>query len=284
MKNRNASTTNHHKPLQTLTNKQFATVRVRSCSFVVLVLCSTIVLAGMVFGLPQAANGQTSAIERAVEDDPYADPFEGTSVVIEKKEALRDPMAKWNRGVFTFNDFIYFNLLRPAAKGYKSIIPKFIRRAVRNFFMNLQEPVYLINSILQKKPDDARLAISRFLVNSTAGVGGLGRPMKDRPESSKRTFDQTFAKWGVAPGVYVVWPFIGPSTFLRGTLGWGFEEAMDATNYAGAGVGAASSVLETTNETSFQLGAYEDFKKYAVDPYASLKDIYEKRIQKRAKE
>lgn len=241
-------------------------------------------LALIMIGVVPPAMSQVVTEDRIVEDDPYADPFEGTSVVVEKKKVLRDPMERWNRGVFTFNDFIYFNVLRPATKGYKAIIPKFIRKAVRNFFMNLLEPVYFVNSILQKKPDDAQRAAKRFLVNSTVGIGGLAAPMKDRPDSSKRTFDQTFAKWGVGPGVYVVWPFVGPSSFLRGTLGWGFEEAMDATNYSGAGVGAASSVLETVNETSFQLGAYEDFKKYAVDPYASLKDIYEKRIQKRARE
>ncbi len=220
----------------------------------------------------------------APEDDPYADPFAGAAVATKSIPTLADPAEGWNRRVFGFNDFVYFQFLKPVSTGYKSVVPKFARRAIRNFFANLQEPVYFLNSVLQNKPGDAQIAMRRFLVNSTVGVGGLGTPIKDRPDSSKRTFDQTFAKWGISPGAYVVWPFVGSSSFLRATAAWAGDEAMNPFNYGDAGTAAGASVGKTVNETSFQLGTYEDFKKYAVDPYASLKDIYEKRIHKKEME
>lgn len=220
----------------------------------------------------------------AAEDDPYVDPFEGTTSGTRKIETLRDPLEKWNRRVYRFNDKFYFVVLKPATRGYRTVVPKVLRRTLRNFFGNLLEPVYFVNSVLQGKSRDASSTLSRFVVNSTVGVGGLFVPMKNRSEESKRNFDQTFAKWGVKPGIYVVWPFIGSSSLLRGTIGLAGEEAMDPFNYAGAGVGAGSSILETVNTTSFQLGAYEDFKKYTVDSYSSLKDIYEKNIHKKALE
>lgn len=218
------------------------------------------------------------------EDDPYSDPFEGTTLKVETQMVLADPMHRLNRGMFKFNDALYFNLLRPATRGYAAVTPKLFRRSIRNFFQNIQEPLYFLNSLLQRNIHDAQGAFTRFLVHSTVGLGGLRDPIIKREDTARRSFDQTFSKWGWRPGVYVVWPLVGPSSFLRGTIGLIGEEAMDPLNYTSAGAAAGSSALETVNETSFQLGAYEDFKKYTVDGYASLKDIYEKKIYKRARE
>lgn len=239
------------------------------------------------FGENRAAPAGSTAVGGAAgsaEEDPYLDPFEGKSLESQKKTALSDPWEKLNRKIYGFNDFFYFNMLKPASRGYKTVVPRFVRKSVRNFFTNILEPVYFLNSVLQRKPKDAQAAFRRFLVNSTVGVGGLFDPAKKPAEPMKRSFDQTFAKWGARPGFYIVWPLAGSSSFLRGTFGLVGEKAMDPFNYGGTGVAAGSSVLESVNETSFQIGAYEDVKKYSVDSYSALKDIYEKQIYKKSRE
>ena len=245
----------------------------------------SVFLCGIFFSVaPAYCEGEPSVSGGAAEEDPYLDPFEGKALESQKKTELADPLEKLNRNIYGINDFFYFNVLKPAAGGYKSVTPRIIRKSVRNFFTNILEPVYFLNSILQRKPEDAQSAFRRFLVNSTIGIGGLFDPAKKPTEPMKRSFDQTFAKWGARPGFYIVWPLVGSSSFLRGTFGLIGEKAMDPFNYGRTGVAVGSSVLESVNETSFQIGAYEDVKKYSVDSYSALKDIYEKQIYKKSQE
>lgn len=214
------------------------------------------------------------------EDDPFdVEPH----AIIEQKATLTDPIYRFNRKMFRFNDRFYFRVLKPAAVGFKRVAPMPVRKSIRNFFMNLYEPVYFVNSLLQARPKDAGISLTRFVVNSTLGICGLFDPAKQKMEPVRRTFDQTFTKWGIKPGFYIAWPLIGPCS-VRGTFSMAGEKAMDPFNYGGVGLGFASSVGEITNETTFQIGAYEDIKKYSVDGYSAFKDIYEKKIHKKARE
>ena len=232
----------------------------------------------LIFLVPAMA--MPAAAQPPNEVELFADPFEDGDVVSQQTNTISDPLYKFNRKAVRFNDRFYFKILRPTALGYKAVFPDGFRRSVRNFFMNLQEPIYFVNSLLQGRVDDAGAALTRLVVNSTVGFGGLADPVKKRTDSMKHTFDQTFAKWGFQPGFYIVWPFLGSSS-VRGTIGLIGEEALDPTNYAGAGAAIGSSVTETVNETSYQVGTYEDIKKYSVNTYAALKDIYEKRSTRR---
>lgn len=239
-------------------------------------------IAALVALLPAPALAQDVSNSASMEE-LEADPFAESSKEVETPRALADPMVRVNRKVFKFNDVFYFKVLRPATRGYKAVMPQPARKCVRNFFANLLEPVYFVNSILQGKPRDAQAAFTRFVVHSTVGIGGLLGPAIQRPETGKRNFDQTLAKWRVKPGMYIVWPIVGPSS-VRGMFGFAAEEAMDPFNYGSAGLAAGASALESVNETSFQLGAYEDMKKYSLDTYTALKDIYEKKIHKKTQE
>jgi len=53
----------------------------------------------------------------------------------------------------------------------------------------------------------------RFLLNSTVGLAGLFDPATPAGlEFNDEDFGQTFGKWGMKPGPYIVWPVLGPST------------------------------------------------------------------------
>jgi len=94
----------------------------------------------------------------------------------EEVVTVADPLEPFNRAVFHFNDKLYFWFLKPAARGYNYVFPEDFRICVRNFFVNLLFPVRFVNSILQGNFRGAGIELSRFMVNSTLGLGGLFDP------------------------------------------------------------------------------------------------------------
>lgn len=131
--------------------------------------------------------------------------------------AETDPWEKTNRRVHAFNKGLDRWVVKPAAVGYRTVVPKPGRTAVSNAFGNYGEPSNFLNSVLQGKFAQAFRTLDRFILNSTLGVGGitdvatnLGRP------SEPEDFGQTLARWGVKSGPYLVLPLFGPSTLRDG--------------------------------------------------------------------
>lgn len=52
-----------------------------------------------------------------------------------------DPWEPINRGVFTVNHNLDKVTLKPVAKGYRQVMPTFVRRSVGNFFASLRTPL-----------------------------------------------------------------------------------------------------------------------------------------------
>lgn len=131
-------------------------------------------------------------------------------------EAAGDPLEQLNRRVLVVNYVADRAVLRPAATAYRAL-PAFLRDRVRNVLDNLEEPRTAVNQLLQGKPRAAVSDAVRFLVNTTAGVGGLFDPATaaglDRHDED---FGQTLALWGVPSGPYLEIPAIGPSTVRDG--------------------------------------------------------------------
>ena len=63
----------------------------------------------------------------------------------------RDPLERYNRSIYGFNETVDRYVLRPTAKGYQKITPQPVETGVYNFFDNLQEPLNIFNSLLQGK-------------------------------------------------------------------------------------------------------------------------------------
>lgn len=122
-----------------------------------------------------------------------------------------DPWEPLNRQIHGFNYGLDKVTLKPVAKAYEFIFPNWMRLGVTNFSRNLRAPLHVVNHLLQGKGGDALSETGRFVVNSTFGLGGLldiGTDMgiERKPED----FGQTFAKWGVPNGPFVVVPILGP--------------------------------------------------------------------------
>ena len=130
-----------------------------------------------------------------------------------------DPWEALNRPIHLFNGGLDRVTLKPIARGYQIVVPKFLRLGVTNFSRNLRAPLNIINHFLQGKVRDGFGQTGRFLMNTTFGIGGLldvatGEGLVQKNED----FGQTLAVWGVSNGPYVIIPFLGPSTLRDATM------------------------------------------------------------------
>lgn len=225
---------------------------------------------------------------KLAQEETFEDPFSGEDPFSPgSAPSLSDPLKPVNNAVFTFNDRFYFWILKPGNRAYENVTTPSIRGNVRNFFQNLREPRNFVNALLQGKWSDAHDAFGRFVFNSTFGIGGLFDVVKEDLPPVDRSSDQTLSKAGIPPGIYLVWPVAGPSS-PRGTVGLLADWVMDPLTWPfgvdddAVAIGATS--LRTVNEVSFTGSAYEDLKQYSIDPYNGLKNVYENRIAKKARE
>ncbi len=136
---------------------------------------------------------------------------------------ISDPLEGWNRFWFKFNDVMLLHVIKPIYTGYTTVTPQPVRTGISNAFHNLQTPVRLVNCVLQGRFGEAWVEFGRFIVNTTAGFGGVFDVAKQsKPlipvDNRDADFGQTLGVWGVGEGIYLVWPIAGPST-VRDTVG-----------------------------------------------------------------
>ena len=151
----------------------------------------------------------------ATEQHEYDDPFEG-----------------YNRAMFSFNYQVDKYVIKPVAEGYRAVTTPFIRERISSVIDNLKEPVSAGNHLLQADPEASVKSLSRFVINSTLGLVGMfdvaegwGLP-KD-----KTTFNETFAKWCIPQGPFIVLPLLGPST-PRAATGMALDFVFDPVYWA----------------------------------------------------
>ena len=239
---------------------------------------------------------ETGVPDDALPFDPFADEDGDPYADEEALQTVADPLAGFNRAMFTFNDKMYFWVLKPVAIGFRTVIPTPLRVGIKNFFFNLLMPVRFVNCLLQGKGEAAGGELSRFMVNSTIGLAGFLNPAQAFPELNPPEEDlgQTLGHYAVGNGFYIVWPLVGPST-LRDTVGAIGDWALNPISFmqlvnldAGALTSSTTNVaaygIRTVNDTTFRIGDYETLKNAALDPYEAFRDAYiQNRISKIAR-
>ncbi len=126
-----------------------------------------------------------------------------------------DPLVQINAQSFKVAQSVDQSLVAPVAFAYAEILPRPIRKGLRNFLRNLGEPVVFLNFVLQLKFDKAAETLGRFAINTTLGAGGLIDTAKRKPFNLPRRdngFANTLGYYGVKPGPYFYLPLIGPTT------------------------------------------------------------------------
>ncbi len=126
---------------------------------------------------------------------------------------ITDPHEAQNRETHELNRQLDRNLIKPASSAYGAGLPLPVRQGIGNFASNLNLPSVIVNNILQFRIGKALQNSTRFLVNTTIGLGGVLDPSTAIGLHEESTdFGETLHVWGVGEGNYVELPFIGPST------------------------------------------------------------------------
>lgn len=187
----------------------------------------------------------------------------------------KDPYEKFNRSIFTFNDAVDRNALKPAATAYKKVTPSFLQTGVNNFFSNLSDVWSSANNLMQGKGERSLSDATRVVINSTFGLAGLIDIASDAGlEKHSEDFGQTLGYWGVPPGPYVMLPILGPST-MRDAAGLPLDIAADPW---GHGVSSRTrnlgTVVRVIDQRAVLLDATNLMEEAALDRYEFVRDSY----------
>ena len=197
---------------------------------------------------------------------------------------IKDCFEGLNRGIFAFNQVLDSVVIEPVAKGYR-YLPSPIREGTSNALSNLSLVVTIPNNILQGDMSLAGKNSARFVVNSTIGILGIFDPASKMGlnDYEKEDWGQTFAKWGVGEGCYLVLPILGPSTLRDATASlinysggnaWYNITVDEDTHYVSDFDYYASRGLSGVDFRAKNIESFNNLEKNSIDFYASVKSLY----------
>ena len=187
----------------------------------------------------------------------------------------KDPIEGFNRAMFAFNEGLDSAIVKPVATGYEAVLPSPVRTGVTNFFGNIADLLIGVNNLLQGKGSEAFSDLGRVVINTTIGIlGTFDIASEIGLEKHNEDFGQTFGRWGVGSGAYVVIPVFGPRT-ARDTAGLILDVAADPLTHLGAGDGRdVLLVLRAVNDRANLLPADKVVEEAALDKYSYIRDGY----------
>ncbi len=195
-------------------------------------------------------------------------------------KAQNDPLEPLNRRVFAVNQFVDRTIVKPIAIGYVKVVPGPARDALRHLLDNLNEPLVLLNNLLQGRIRGAGICAGRFVVNTVAGPIGL-RDVARRNRLPPQTgdFGQTLYSWGVHDGPYLVLPLFGPAN-SRDAIGRGVDVYLDLFRYFPRDRdwptlnSSSRTIVSGVDERSRYLVALDEIQRTSIDFYAALRSYY----------
>ena len=239
--------------------------------------------------MPPIAAQSEAAVEQplpAPDDLPPGSLDNRTPVVVGQPQKARhhhargDPFEGVNRASYDLSKGLDRALFRPAALGYRHIMPKPARDGLRNFLANMGEPFVFLNDMLQLKPGRALRTVGRFVINSTLGVAGLIDTAKRKPfhlPHHDNSLGDTLGFYGIGPGPYLYLPVLGPTT-LRDVLAGSAQSQLHSAYTVRPFNSDTYKIPRTVFDGLDQRAeADEDLRALnadAVDPYATLRSVF----------
>lgn len=187
----------------------------------------------------------------------------------------QDPWEGFNRSIYSFNEGLDRAVIKPVAKGYDAIVPTPVNTIVTNAFANIDDLMIAVNNLLQGKFKASASDLGRVVLNSTLGIGGLidvatGMTLEKHEED----FGQTFARWGLAQGPYVILPVFGRATVLD-TFGFAADVPMRPISWIEADVVRLSATgLQVIDARADLLSAEKIVEAGAIDKYSYMRGQY----------
>lgn len=215
-------------------------------------------------------------INCAPENDPVA--------LAAYKEA-NDPLEPTNRVFFGFNIRADKYMIKPVAEGYRYIMPQPIRNGIYNFFINLRQPMYLVNAALQGEGKQSAEITERFFANTLFGFFGFAdvASSMDIP-SHNNDFGQTLYVWGIKNGgPYLMLPLLGPSNprDVAGIVVDSFLAPVDWVLYKEPWLVYGRVVLERFVQRERALDFLDSLEKSSTDYYATMRTMYQQNRTKK---
>jgi len=193
-----------------------------------------------------------------------------------------DPWEPFNDKTFWFNRKFDRFVLKPVATAYDVVVPDPVKESLRNALTNVGVVRRLVNNVLQLNFPGAGREVSRFLINSTLGVGGFFDVAKAwfRIEQSDKDTGQTLGAYGVGQGPYLILPFLPPFT-VRDGVGFAADIGLDPLIYFAPFAAISGRTAATVvNDRSLNLELYESVEETTLDLYSAVRNAY---LQRRAK-
>jgi phospholipid-binding lipoprotein MlaA len=190
-------------------------------------------------------------------------------------ENPKDPIEGFNRAMYGFNEGLDAILIKPVASGYDAVLPSMVKTGVTNFFGNIADVFIAVNNLLQGKGQEAVSDAGRFMFNSTFGIFGvLDVATEFGLEKHDEDFGQTFGRWGMGNGAYVVLPFFGPRT-VRDTAGLVLDVVADpVANVDHIPTRNSMLALRLVDTRANLLPADKVIEEAALDKYSYVRDAY----------
>tara|TARA_B100001173_G_scaffold287767_1_gene276395 strand:- start:696 stop:1487 length:792 start_codon:yes stop_codon:yes gene_type:complete len=209
---------------------------------------------------------------------------DGELELSKKNKTTKDCFETINRASFTLNQGLDKVIFKPVAKGYRNL-PSPVRTGTSNVLDNLSSLITIPNNVLQGDFKTAGINTVRLVVNTTVGILGIvdAADKMGFPEYVKEDYGQTFGKWGMGPGCYLVLPVLGPST-IRDTAG-SFANVMGGDPYYNLSVNgnneyldgklyAATKTISAIDFRAKNIETLDNLEKNSVDFYASVRSLY----------
>lgn len=193
-----------------------------------------------------------------------------------------DPLEGYNRQAYYFTEAMDTVVMKPIAHGYHDLVPNVVQKGVSNFFGNIADVWIAFNNFLQGRGNEGFSDVSRILVNSFVGIGGLidvasqaGLPKHNED------FGQTLGVWGVKPGPYFFIPILGPSN-IRDTVAAPADYWLgDPITYIRADTTRWSAIaLRGISKRAALIDAASVVDDAAIDKYEFIRDAYIQRRQR----
>lgn len=198
----------------------------------------------------------------------------GCATVPPSERNPRDPWQRMNRGVYKFNDAFDRAIAKPVARTYVRVLPHVARTGLDNFFSNATYPDVIVNALLQGQLKPFARDTGRFVVNSTVGIGGLFDPATPMGLTVEdRDFGQTFGKWGVPSGPFVLLPILGPSD-VRDAIGRVPDQYAQPWPYINSPYWEYGTLLLYDVKVRADLLPLTDMAEKTYDPYAFERNAY----------
>lgn len=186
-----------------------------------------------------------------------------------------DKFEGFNRKMFSFNQKLNKYAIRPVHILWASIMPQYGMDRIKSATKNIEYPIRLMSTLIQRDFKASGTETLRFLANTTIGLGGLYDPATSlfKIPAADENMDQALAKCKIKSGPYVVVPVLTGTT-PRGLIGRGLDIALNPSSYIATPVLAAVKAGLLVNKTSYMQPLFKMVESNYADPYDIARKLY----------